>query len=86
MIKIENDEIVLRIPIAALKDAAMVAFDDAMGFQQHSFFIEDVNLFAKELVYELNKENEKGSTVIHKMLDKTVIACLNEGAQGIGGY
>lgn len=81
--KIEAGEIVIRVPLAAIPCAALVAFDEQYGFEQHSLEVVDVDVFAGELVLELNRESEDGTTLVHLMLDRAVIRATENGAQGI---
>jgi hypothetical protein len=81
--KIENDQIVIRVPITALENAVTYAWDNEYGFKQHALYIEDVNEFAKELVRALNTEEENGETLITKAFDKATINATENGAFGI---
>ena len=79
----EGDDIVIRVPVAALPDAALVAFDEAWGFEQHTVKVVDADAFAKELIHQLNKEAENGDTAIHTMLDKACVWAAEDGAEGL---
>lgn len=80
---IEGEEIVIRIPVAALPGAAQVAWDEQYGFEQHSLRVCDVAAFAKEFVRELNSEAEDGTTLIHIVLDKAAVNAAENGAEGL---
>lgn len=82
---IEGEEIVIRVPLSALPAAAKVAWDEAFGFEEHTFAVDDVNTFAAEFVRELNAEDEEGTTLIHVALDKAAVNAVENGAEGIGG-
>ncbi len=41
---------------------------------------------SKDLVIELNNENEIGTTCIHKMFDAAIEEAINQGAFGIEEY
>lgn len=83
LVKIEDDMIVIRVPISAIKRAAAYAFDDAWGFQQHNAEVVDEQEFAKELVTELRREKENGATLVHDMLDKACVRAAENGAFGL---
>lgn len=40
-------------------------------------------MFAKEVVRELNSEDEEGTTAIHKMFDAAFIEAIEQGAEGV---
>jgi hypothetical protein len=50
------------------------------------FKVTDPDAFAKDLVIELNNENEIGTTCIHKMFDAAIEEAINQGAFGIEEY
>lgn len=83
LVKIEDDEIVIRVPISAIKDAAAYAFDDAWGFQPHNVEVVDEQKFAKEIVTEMRRETETGITLVHRMLDKACVTAAENGAFGL---
>ena len=77
MVKIEGDEIVIRIPIKDLSGAAFEGLtdcdyedDDGMDFDQ----------LAKDIVSQLNAEEEDGSTKVNLMLDDAVRDASESGA------
>lgn len=82
MVAIEADQIVVRIPVIAVPHAAMIAFDNAYG--EHRYEVEDGEAFARELVTELSREEEDGTTLIHLALDKAATRALENGGFGIG--
>jgi hypothetical protein len=83
--KIEGDEIVIRIPIAAIAHATEVACDEEYGFELHQIKVTDSSVFANEILAELVRESEDGTTRIDKMLDGAVIEAIEQGAAGIEG-
>lgn len=82
---IEGDDIVIRVPIAALADAAKVAFDEQYGFEEHDCRVSDPKQAAEAVVRALNDEDEEGTTPVHTLLDKAVISALEEGEEGFEG-
>jgi hypothetical protein len=81
MVAIEADQIVIRVPVLAVPHAAMIAFDNAYG--EHRYEVEDGPAFAAELVTELGREEEDGTTLVHLMLDKAATRALENGGFGI---
>ena len=79
---IEGDEIVIRVPISAIPEAASVAFDEQYG-ENHDVNVIDAPVFARELLSALLDESEDGTTLIHEMLDKACIRCAEDGAEGL---
>ncbi len=79
---IEGDDIVIRIPIKSIADAAKVAFDEEYGFEEHSITVTDNRLAAEAIVRQLNDEEEDGTTLVHQILDKAVTNAFEDGDEG----
>lgn len=58
----------------------------ALGVLDVRYKIIDAHDFAKDLVHELNREDEQGTTRIHKMFDGAISEAINQGAFGIEEY
>lgn len=80
--KIEHEEIVIRIPLTALPNAARIAWDNQFGFGNHSYYVDDLTEFSKSFVLELNREDEIGDTVLHRVFDSVVISLTENGELG----
>lgn len=78
--KIEGDEIVIRLYIGNLP--VIVSGGWACNALP-PLKVTDSGEFAKELCIALNAENEDGTTPIHRLIDKAVIAAIEQGALGI---
>lgn len=78
---IENDEIIIRVPIKYLPVIVEGAW--ALNALDTRFKLTDASLFAKALVSALNDEDEQGTTIIHKMFDAAINEALEQGAEGI---
>jgi hypothetical protein len=85
LVELTDEEIIIRIHIDTIEIASLIAFDNNYGFENHSYYVEDKKEMLKSLYYELCREEEDGTTLVHEMLDKAVINCLEQGAEGIGG-
>ncbi|MGN5375848.1 hypothetical protein [Sphingomonas hankookensis] len=83
LVELDGGEIVIRVPIDAIPAAAAVAFDNHYGFEQHKIEVVDGDTFAIELLHELRKEAEDGSTLVHRMLDRACVLCAEAGAFGL---
>lgn len=73
-IKIEGNELVVRIGVDTL------AFAVAAGdyFQDGNLKVTDAARFANDVVYELVREEEDGSNMLHALFDKAAeMACEN---------
>lgn len=78
---IENGEIVIRV---SLKSLPMVIEGSwATGNLDVRYKITNVKKFAADLVCELNREEEDGTTPIHRMYDKAIAEAIDQGAFGI---
>jgi hypothetical protein len=78
--KIEGDEIVIRLYVGNLP--VIVSGGWACNALP-PLKVTDSGEFAKELCRALNEENEEGTTSIHKLFDKGVLAAIEQGAFGI---
>jgi hypothetical protein len=78
---IEGDEIVIRVAIEALPTIV-----DASPLAPAEFSVTDAVTFAAELVKELNREEEDGTTPIHRMFDVVILEAIEQGADGVEDY
>lgn len=79
-----NDGIVITLPATAFKMAAELhpdLWDHAADAS--SLKIIDQNAFAKDVVRELRREEEDGTTLVHLMFDSAVMRALENGCEGI---
>jgi len=82
--RIEDGNIVIRTPVSALPDALELNPRDFGG--EHNYFakhITDVDQFAKDVEYELNREDEDGTTLVHTMLDDAMAKAIDNGSIAI---
>ena len=77
---IEDDQIVIRVSIAAIPDAVRAGVD--LLAIDPPFKVTDPVLFAPELIRALNDEDEEGTTPIHRLFDAAAIAAFEQGAEG----
>ncbi len=77
---IDGDEIVIRQGIESLPDALKQnPRDDSYSACK----ITDVAGFAKEVVCEMNREAEDGTTAVHLLLDSAMAAAIDNGSQWV---
>ena len=81
-IEIKNNNIVISIPTESLSFAYAAAVD--LGYINKGSFILDSDVFSKELLSALLEEDEDGTTIVHKMLDKAMYHATDQGAEGVG--
>lgn len=85
--KIEDDEIVIRLPIAAIPFAASVAFVecnyDLDDDGEPKMEVSDAVVFAPYLATALSQESEDGTTPVHKLLDQMIVEACERGAEGV---
>lgn len=81
---IEGDNIVIRVPIAAIP-VAFEAWPDAPRNDEADplYRVTDAATFAKGIVRYLNDESEDGTTRIHLMLDSAMNEALEQGEEGV---
>lgn len=87
-VKIENDELVIRVGISTLCTAVRqcpvvdYAVMEADG-DECAVEITDEAVFAKAILDALNDEEEDGSTRVHRMLDSAANEAIEHGCEGI---
>lgn len=81
--KIEDDEIVIRIPRTALSTAFDVLMARELVAERPIYRIVDLVAFSKEFVMVLNEENESGDTILHVAFDKAMEKAIEKGGEGI---
>lgn len=74
--KIEGEEIVIRIPIRELSGAACEGLD-YVGYEGVDMNFDQL---AKDIIDQMNSEDEDGTTPIHRLLDQAVIEASESGA------
>jgi hypothetical protein len=79
--KIENGEIVIRLALDTLP--AVLESGWVCNVLPTRYKITNVAEFAADLVRELNREEENGSTRIYTMFDKAIFEAVDQGAFGI---
>lgn len=85
-VSIEDGEVVIRIGIDTLKVAAEACpeLEECLGSGYVvAPSITDIDLFAAEVVRELGREAEDGTTPVHILLDAAFVAAAEQGAEGI---
>lgn len=78
---LDGEWIVIRVAVAALPTAlsAMPGFDwDGEGIR-----VCDAQQFARDVVNELNREEEDGTTPIHEAFDKAMLGAVENGSEGL---
>lgn len=84
--KIEGDEIIVRIKIAALPNAwdqHCRDINDPDAPESHPPQIVDAESFAIDFVAELNHEDEIGDTPLMRVFDEALEQAINNGADGV---
>lgn len=82
-VEIEDNDIVIRMPIANLKNA----FELSPAIQNHVYpdiaHVSDLELFTQSVVEALQVEEEDGSTVIHNAFDTAFEYVIEQGLEGV---
>lgn len=85
--KIEDDEIVIRVPFAAIPYAASLALSEH-GYSvdertaETRITVTDARQFAEDMVRAMNTESEDGTTRVHILLDAAVCIAYENGSEG----
>lgn len=81
-VKIENDEIVIRVPLDALPYAVEYALDDHLGID-HGVKVTDLTTFAKGFLDALHEENDLGETILTVAFDRAIVNAYDDGVEGL---
>jgi len=77
----DGPDIVIRVPVANLDMAVRIGC--AMGYITGNYTVTKPEEFARDLVGELNDEDDEGTTMIHRMLDKAFVQTIERGGFGV---
>jgi hypothetical protein len=85
--KVEDDGIVIRLSWAALLSATewcpqLEVHDEATG-SVHKAVVTGLRTWADEVVRELNREGEDGSTAVTDLFDRAFDQACEQGAEGV---
>ncbi len=83
MSKIEGGNIVIRIPIKLLSEEWLLPAELLDDTCNPTVVVTDAKKFAKDFIYELEREEEDGSTPVHRLLDTAFVAAIGNGAEGV---
>lgn len=79
--QIEDGSIIIRVSLENLP--GIVEGGWAAGYRDTRWKLTDTEAFARDLVHELNREEEDGTTPIHRLFDKAIDDAVDQGADGI---
>ena len=83
-VTVEGDELVIRITLDTLCHAVTMADNWPTDYEGKSMAtITDRPLFVKELIGQLQNENEQGATPLHFLFDEAALAVLNAGTEAV---
>lgn len=84
-ISIEGEELVIRIGLDTLKYATENSpnLDFESDDRGNKFIVTDTHTWAESVIIALEKEEENGTTPIHKMFDEAFLYALDQGLEGI---
>lgn len=80
-VEIVDDRLVISIGVGLLAFAVQAA-SDVSGWPE-DWYITDPAAFAKEIARTLEREEEDGTTPVHKMLDAAALETLEQGADAV---
>lgn len=82
-IEIIDDKLVISIGISTLLHAITFREDLFPDEETPKIKIVDENIFAKDVLFELQNEEEDGTTLVHKMFDEAGTNAMEQGSEGI---
>ena len=78
---LERGVIVIRLPVKNLP--LVLQATPGVGDGQPWYTVTDAEAFSKDLLHELNREDEIGCTRVHRMFDAAILEAIEQGAEGI---
>lgn len=83
-VTVEGDELVIRITLDTLCHAVTMAGNWPTDYEGKSMAtITDRPLFVKELIGQLQNENEQGATPLHLLFDEAALAVIEAGSEAV---
>lgn len=86
-VRIEREQIVISIGVATLPKVVEFGHDHHSYDEEAGDYlvpkITDPDTFAKEVLSELEREEEDGTTLVHLMFDKAIAHAIENGAEGV---
>lgn len=83
-VTVEGDELVIRITLDTLCHAVTMGDQWPVQFNGESgATIIDRPLFIKELIGQLQNENEQGATPLHFLFDEAALAVIEAGSEAV---
>lgn len=76
-VQIEGSEIVIRLPLDTLKHCT-----DFHPELDGDVAITDIKVFADDVVAELEREEEDGTTPVRSMFDAVIVTAIENGSEG----
>ncbi len=86
-IKLKNGEIVISVGVDTVKWALerhvdSQPYNEKTGGFDQKWIVSDVLLFSKDVILEMSREEEDGSTPLIRFLDAMCVAALENGSIG----
>lgn len=81
--RIEGDDVVIRVPIAALAEEHVIPSDLLDSEFRPKVRVTDAAAFAADFVHALNAEAENGDTMVHRLLDQAFTLAVGEGSEAV---
>lgn len=81
---IKDGKIVIEFSLGHLPQILEGAW--ACGILSERWKVTDEPTFAKELMIQMNRESENGTTLVHRMCDEAIKKVLESGGDGIDAH
>ncbi|MFV2944264.1 hypothetical protein [Pseudomonas japonica] len=82
-VAVEGDQLVIRITTECLLHAVTCAPEWPINDDGSPTQINDGALLVKEIIDELQRENEHGTNQMHRMFDEAAVSALDNGSQAV---
>lgn len=82
-LEVEIFEGVLRITIGVSTLGFAAKHIPNTGWDEDHLKVTDESVFAEEILRELQREQENGTTLVHRMLDQATLRAIEQGCEGV---
>ncbi|MNN52161.1 hypothetical protein D3C81_1668440 [compost metagenome] len=82
-VEVDGDQLVIRITTECLLHAVTCASQWPADEAGSPISIDNGSLLVQEIVHELQREDEQGTTPVHRLFDAAALAALDNGSQAV---
>lgn len=82
-VAVEGDQLVIRITTECLLHAVTCAPEWPVDYRGAPISIQNGTLLIREIIHELQREDEQGTNQMHRLLDQAALDAINNGSEAV---